>query len=233
MGDLKFGTSSVSAIKLGSSTVTKIYQGTNVIYSISNPPSIVFGLTLNVLSNTEIHISYNAATDDGTVVGYWIQSSTTSSTAGFSTVIDTTPGLTYNDTGLPNNTQHWYRVKAKDNDGQYSTNWSSVATATTQTIIPPDVTNCSVSTVSSSRIDVSWTNVTPNPGLTIVGYWIQKSSTSSSSGFTTVVDTTINNPYQSIGLDPDTQYWYRVKAKNDQGEYSTNWSNVDSDFTDI
>ncbi len=60
--------------------------------------------------------------------GFRVERSVTSSSEGFSLRIFTEE-TTFNDTGLSEGTQYWYRVRAFDQEG--SSDWSAVVTATT------------------------------------------------------------------------------------------------------
>jgi len=75
--------------------------------------------------------------------------------------------------------------------------------ATVTFLDPP--TNLALVVQGSSRIDLSWDNVTGATGYAIMrnGLVIEANYTGSH---------TVGSPYQDTGLDPETQYTYRVKG---------------------
>lgn len=91
-----------------------------------NPPSVPTGLTATATSSSEIDLSWNASTGDGTypVAGYQIFRD------GMQ-VGTTTSGTTYADTGLAASTNYSYTVDAYDTEGNVSAQSGSV-NATTQ-----------------------------------------------------------------------------------------------------
>ena len=85
--------------------------------------------------------------------------------------------------------------------------WSGAAPA------PPDApTNLAASTVSSVRIDLTWTD---NAG-DETGFKIERSPDNAD---WTQIDTVLADieAYSSVGLDPNTLYYYRVRAYNAGG----------------
>jgi hypothetical protein len=94
----------------------------------TTPPSVPTGLTVTVISNSQLDISWNASTDTGGsgLAGYRLYRD------GSGTPLVQQSGLTYSDTGLLNGTQYTYRVSAYDGQGNESAQSSSVS-GTTQT----------------------------------------------------------------------------------------------------
>ncbi len=86
-------------------------------------------LTATAVSQVQINLSWGASTDDVAVDGYIIERSMTGA-GGPWTQIDTTLGTSYPNSGLFNNTQYWYRVRAYDAAGNNSS-YSPSATDTT------------------------------------------------------------------------------------------------------
>lgn len=82
---------------------------------------------------SQINLSWTTPDNNGSALdAYVLQVSTTSSTTGFANLFnDSTLPLStsYSHTGLPANTQHWYRVLASNGVGNSS--YSTVVTATT------------------------------------------------------------------------------------------------------
>ena len=72
-----------------------------------------------------------------------------------------------------------------------------------------------------SQINLSWT-APDNNGAAITGYTLQRSATSSTTGYSTIYTGT-SRTFNTTGLAANTQYWFRVLATNSVGSsaYST------------
>jgi hypothetical protein len=139
---------------------------------------------------------------------------------------------TYEDTGLQPSTQYTYRVKARDlSTNQNETAWSSSESATTQTPdttppTPDPMTWSAVPTATSDTAITMTANTASDPSgveyyfecLTVGGHdsgW-QDSTT-----------------YTDTGLSPETQYTYRVKARDKSpNQNETGWSSSESATTE-
>ncbi|TCO54365.1 LamG-like jellyroll fold domain-containing protein [Actinocrispum wychmicini] len=85
-------------------------------------------------------LSWTAATDNVSVVGYDVHRSTTDSfTPSASTKVGTAPGTTYTDAGLPAGT-YFYRVVARDGSGNTSPPSGQASASVTGDTTPPTVT---------------------------------------------------------------------------------------------
>jgi titin len=123
-----------------------------------------------------------------------------------------------NTTGLSASTQYFYRVRATNGVGDSGN--SNVANATTSAAptVPAAPSNLLASAVSSSQINLTWTdNATDETG------FIVERSADGVNGWTSVGTpaanaTSFNN---TTGLSASTQYFYRVRATNGVGP-STN-----------
>ncbi len=189
-------------------------------------PAAPSGLSATAVSSSQINLSWTDNADNET--GFRIERSTTSSSSGFEQMATVDPDvITYSNTGLSASTQYWYRVQAY-NSADHSS-WSNTATATTQApaASPPAApSGLSATAVSASQINLTWTNNADNE----TGFRIERSSTSSTSGFTLLATAGASaTTYSNTGLNASTQYWYRVQAYNAAGNSS--WSNTASATT--
>src|SRR5690606_29702363 len=83
--------------------------------------------------------------------------------------------------------------------------------------VPQTPTTLTASAVSSSQIDLSWSDNSTDE----TGFLIERSQTSSTSGFSPVTTVVANtSTYSNTGLTPATQYYYRVSAVNSNGNSS-------------
>lgn len=118
---------------------------------------------------------------------------------------------------------YWY-LDESDATGDRGSSWSSVAqswqvsfaSGTTSPPAPDAPTSPSASTVSSSSIQVDWT-VDTDPAPT--GHRVER-SLNGSTGWTNVSGSLASDAdtYTDTGLDPETEYFYRVYAFNASGD---------------
>jgi len=144
---------------------------------------------------------------------------------------------TYEDTGLSSSTQYSYRVKARDkSSNQNATAYSTSKSATTDS---PDTTAPSPNpmtwatepyAISSMSISMTATTATDASG---AEYYFDETSGNPGGSDSGWQDSTT---YADTGLDPDTTYSYKVKARDkstNQNEtgYSTLKSGTTDEFT--
>jgi phosphodiesterase/alkaline phosphatase D-like protein len=182
-------------------------------------PAAPSNLLATAVSTSEIDLSWtNNATDQ---TGFLIQRSTDGT--NFTSLATVAANVTsFNDTGLTANTQYFYRVQATNANG--GSLFSNVASATTNTNMPAAPSNLMATAVSTSEIDLFWTNNATNQ----TGFLIQMST----DGITfTQLATVAGNvtSFKNTGLTANTQYFYRVQATNANG--ASPFSNVASATT--
>ncbi|WNS43263.1 fibronectin type III domain-containing protein [Paenibacillus sp. MMS20-IR301] len=113
-------------------------------------------------------------------------------------IIDNGTDTEYNHTELSLNSEHTYRVRAKNQ--QAAGEWTSLIVYTTHAGVPNNVR----STATSSEITLTWD---PVPGAT--GYDIEVDGT--------VVHGGLDNSYIHSGLKPFSTHSYRIRARNAGG----------------
>jgi len=134
------------------------------------------------------------------------------STSGSGTysLIDTTAGRTFTNTGLTPASTYYYKVAAVNDCGESAQ--STYASASTPTCPPPAApTNVSAESLSSTKIRVSWDEVN-----TAVSYKIYRSATST--GTYSPVGSTSGKTSTNLtdeGLNPATTYYYKVTAESE------------------
>lgn len=168
-----------------------------------------------------------ADSHDGTITGAtWVD--------GLSSGLNTTPyyydatgnpdhnsgwqaSTTYIDTGLTPNTEYAYKVNIRD-AAENESGYSSELTARTLAAIPVSGT---FGDVGDESITISW-NANSNPSGT--EYYIENQSADINSGWQTGVS------WVSGGLNTDTSYTFRVKARSADG-IETNWYDIGTQST--
>jgi fibronectin type 3 domain-containing protein len=133
-------------------------------------------------------------------------------------------GTTFTDTGVTNGTAYYYKVSAVNAAGESPL--SAEASATPQVSAPAAPTNLSATAVSSTQINLTWSDNSSNE----TGFVVERAT---DSGFTAGL-TTANlganaTSYSATGLSAGTTYWFRVRATNAAGASAN--SNVASATT--
>jgi glucuronoarabinoxylan endo-1,4-beta-xylanase len=183
---------------------------------------------------TSITMTAETATDDSLPVQYYFEC-TTDSDANSTWQTSTT----YVAQGLNPDTEYTFKVKARDGSvNQNETDWSEPAWATTE---PPDVTPpdpdpmewASPPTATGSST-ITMTAVTASDVSTPVSYFFECTNYSdANSGWQQ--ETT----YIAQGLSPNTQYTFKVKARdnssnhNETGWSEPNWATTEPPSTDV
>jgi chitodextrinase len=170
-------------------------------------PTTPTGLTATAVSASRINLSWIAATDNVGVTGYRIFRN--------GSLLDTVGNVTtYASTGLAASTTYSYAVRALDAAGNVS-GQSTAANATTpavsDTTAPTTPTGLAATTLSASRIRLSWSASTDNVAVT--GYRVYRNG----AFLATLGNVTT---YESAGLGAATTYTYNVDAIDAAGNAS-------------
>ncbi len=189
----------------------------SIVKGVPNAPS---GLTAAAVSSSQINLAWtdNSSNEDG----FRIERSTDG--ANFVEIAAVAAGAaSYNNTGLNPSITYYYRVRGYNANG--NGNYSNVASATTQSASPPaDPSNLSASAVSSSQINLAWTDNSSDE----TGFQIERSTDGANFGQIATVGAGVT-AYQNTGLAAGATYWYRVRATNGAGD--SGYSNVASATT--
>ncbi len=187
----------------------------------TDPPTAPTGLSLTALTNTQLRLTWSAATDNVSVTTYLIERCTPVNCVNFAQIATTNGStLTYTNTALIPNTSYSYRVRARDaalNLGPYST----VATLSTppDTQAPSAPTGLTLTVASNTRINLAWTASTDDAAVT--GYRIERCSGVGCSAFVQIATTTTAVTYANTsGLVAGGSYSYRVRATDASGNVS-------------
>jgi hypothetical protein len=141
--------------------------------------------------------------------GYEIQRSNDGAT--WVSIASTDPDTTdYKDAGLASGTTYFYRVLAVRDGGATMASDAVSATTAAEPLGAPTLTTLSM---SSTEIDLVWTDVSDE-----TGYRIERSA-DGTTGWTAIATTGQGvTTYVDAGLSPSTTYYYRVIAVNLGGE---------------
>jgi hypothetical protein len=168
-------------------------------------------MSLNAVTISASQISLSWIDVSNNETGFEIERSMTSG-VGF-TLVATVPanGNSYADTNLSANTLYVYRVRSINSVGPST--YTSEAAATTLDV-PPNVPEAlTATTISSTQINLTWSDVSNNEN----SFQIER-SISTLTGFSLIATTLANaTTYSDANLAPSTPYFYRVRAVNAGG----------------
>lgn len=205
-----------------SSPSNTITQSTIDGPAVEVPTDVTNFAYANVLEET-VDLTWDAATFPLTTGGYNIYY------ADGVTLFHQTVGATasYSPTNLIGNTTYTLKVKAYDTLGVESLNYSNTISFLTDPVTihtPDDVTNLVITDVETHAIDLSWDAITFVNG--VGGYRIYNE-------LGTLLQTTfgIGTTATVSGLMANTSYSFKVKAYDDLGLISDNFSNTVTDTT--
>ncbi|MDZ7303603.1 MAG: fibronectin type III domain-containing protein [candidate division KSB1 bacterium] len=188
-------------VRATSATNVSVYSNEACATTPSNLPAAPSNLTATPVSNTQINLAWTDNANNET--GFKIERKT--GTAGTYAEIATVGAnvTSYSSTGLTANTKYFYRVRAYNANG--NSNYSNEANATTLLKAP---SNLVATAVSSSQINLSWTDNTTNES----GFKIErKTGASGTYAEIATVGSNVTN-YSNTGLAAGTEYFYRVRA---------------------
>ena len=158
---------------LGSTSDTNVsFQGVDQLASVTNAnytvdstaPSAPSSLITNVVSSTQINLSWTPSTDNVGVTGYQVERCSGSTCSTFAQ-IGTPAGSSYNDTGLSAGTTYRYRVRATDAASNLSS-YSTIVNATTSSSFDFTMSNSGNVTVSQGSNGSNTITVTLAAGST-------------------------------------------------------------------
>lgn len=161
------------------------------------------GLTATAVSISRVDLSW---TDSSGETGYLIERSLNGGSTWSTLTTVAADTTSYSNTGLVAGTTYNYRIRAINAGGNSEAGLKAAATT-----IPAAVA-ISASSVSTSQINLSWTNVTGE-----TGYRVEISTDGSSWSPLTVTNANVVT-YASTGLSADSLHYYRVTAFNEAGD---------------
>jgi predicted phage tail protein len=192
-------------------TASAAPASTAVLYG--TPPSPPQALTATP-GNSQVRLTWLLPANDGgsPITDYVIQRSPNGS-SNWITINDgvrTTTSHTV--TGLTNGTRYYFRVLAKNAEG--NSNSSNVVSAMPRTV--PSAPGSLRAVPGNRRVTLSWLLPASNGGLPITDFLIQQST--NGSAFATIADPVRTLPTHTVlGLTNGTRYSYRVLARSAAG----------------
>ena len=172
-------------------------------YATPGAPS---GLTATPISSSKIRINW---TDNSNIeTGFKVERKTGSSGTWSQIAIVGANITTYTNSSLSQNTTYFYRVRAYNNT--VNSAYSNEASATTPYATPAAPSNLTATAVSTSQIDLTWTD---NSGVE-TGVKIERKTGSSGTWAQIAIVGANVTAYSNTDLTHGTTYYYRVRAYN-------------------
>ena len=189
-----------------------------------SPPQKVGGLSVSSISSTQLNLKWSANKEKD-FSHYNIYKGTKSS---FTVTLGTTPPAgtsttnSYSSTGLSPSTTYYYKVAAVDTAGHIGSTSSGKSGKTkpgvgNDTTPPAQVTGLTVSTVSTSQLNLAWNKNSESDFDHYNVYRGTSDGFSVTPGVTSPAGTPTANSYSSTGLNPSTTYYYKVAAVDKTG----------------
>ncbi|MDH4231117.1 MAG: hypothetical protein OEW04_03695, partial [Nitrospirota bacterium] len=187
------------------SAQSAVVSATTLAASDTQAPTVPANLDATTISSSQIDLTWMASTDNVGVAGYYVYRD--------GVLAATVSATAYSDKGLSSSTVFQYTVAAFDAagnvSGQSAPIWDNTAAAS-DTQAPTVPANLKATAVSSSQIDLTWTDSTDNVG--VAGYKIYRNGTQ--------ITTSASTSYADAGLAASTAYAYTVSAFDAAGNVS-------------
>lgn len=180
----------------GNSTSSSTLSATTLQSADTSAPTAPGNLRSTSVTSTSVALAWNASTDNVGVTGYRVYRGTT--------LIATTPALSYTFSALSSNTTYQFRVDAVDAAGNATpSNTLNVTTLQAVDTSAPTVPgNFRFTSIGSTSVTMAWNASTDNVGVT--GYRVYRG--------TTLVTTTTSLSYTASGLTSGATYQFHVDA---------------------
>ncbi|MDB6023840.1 MAG: N-acetylmuramoyl-L-alanine amidase family 2 [Verrucomicrobiales bacterium] len=192
------------------------YSNTANATTADVPPAAPTALTATAASSSQVNLAWTQNSANET--GFKVERSGDNVT--FAQIATTAVNVvTYSNTGLAGNTTYYYRVRAYNLAGN-----SAYSNTASDITAPQAPTALTASAVSSSEIDIAWTDNSSSE----VGFKIERSPDNVT--FTQIAtNAAAATTFASTGLAANTLYYFRVRSYNANG--NSTYSNVASATT--
>lgn len=167
------------------------------------------GPTATVVSATQIDVSWTGNASNSNIVGYTVAKATNSSFTNATYHYTNGAGATlFSSTGLSSGTTYYYKVKAEGTSDAYDSPFTAAITASTSSA-PNPPSALTATTVSSSQINLGWTDNSTNE----IAFELKRATDSSFTQNVVWIGGIQGTTYSNTGLAANTTYHYKVRAK--------------------
>lgn len=190
----------------GSSAVSTTIAG-NTSATATSAPSAPSTISVSDFGGDFITVTW--ATSSG-ASEYSLYRSTTAGVTTGDTPVYTGVETEFTDTGLSTGTTYYYAVKASNSAGDSGLSAEASETPAAPAAAAP--TNVTISGVTDTEVTISWDAVSD-----AVEYRLERDTSSAFSAPTIVYDGGTNTSVTDTAVSADTDYYYRVAARNSVG----------------
>src|SRR5918999_626547 len=218
------GRGSTSATRTGLSTATTYWfkikaEGTSDAFdspygTVVKTTTTPANLAASVISSSQINVSWTGNAGNSNIVGYTVAHATNSSFTGAEYDFVSGAGATsYSHTGLSSGVTYYYKVKAEGTSDSSDSAFTASISATAGGSVPNPPSGLTASVVSSSQINLSWTDNSTNE----TGFEVKRAKDSNFMVDVVWVGGIQGTTYASTGLSSGTTYFYKVRAQGTAG----------------
>ena len=198
---------------------TSVYSNEMNVTTLYNIPAAPSGLTITSLLTNRVSLSWTDNSNDE--LGFIIQRKT-GLTGTYATIATTAANVTaYNDATVTDGTVYYYQVCATNPGGNSA--FSNEVSGTTPLATP---TGATATAVSSSQINLTWTNNSASATLNLIE---RKTTVNGTYAQIAQVAANVQTYSDTNGLAPNTRYYYQIRASN--GTIFSAYSNQPSALT--
>ena len=167
-------------------------------------------LGASAASSSQINVSWAGNSGNTNITGYTLAYATDASFNGAIYKYVTGAGATgYSLTGLYAGTTYYLKVKAEGTSDAYDSPFTGAITASTSSSAPNAPSNLAASVVSSTQVNLSWTDNSTNE----TGFEIKRATDSAFTQNVVWVGAIQGTTYSDTSLTASTTYYYKVRAE--------------------
>jgi hypothetical protein len=167
-------------------------------------------LAASASSSSQINVTWSGNAGNASIVGYTVAKATTSSFAGATYhYVNGANATSFSSTGLAAGTTYFYKVKAEGTSDAYDSPFTASVSAATSGAAPNPPSNLAATVVSSSRIDLTWTDNSTNE----TAFELKRATDSAFTQNVVWIGGIQGTSYSNTGLTASTTYYYKVRAK--------------------
>lgn len=161
-------------------------------------------------SSSQINLTWSGNSANTNIVGYTVAKATNSAfTSASYHYVNGAGATSYSSTGLSAGATYYYKIKAEGTSDAYDSPFTAAITATTNGAAPAAPSNLTATVVSSSQINLSWSDNSSNE----TAFELKRATDSGFTQNVVWIGGIQGSSYSNTGLPASTTYYYKVRAK--------------------